>query len=236
VLFYRDRAFWTYDLAARELRNLTSALPTSLRRRESDVNVVDPPVTPPGWTEDGTAVLLADTWDVWKVPVGASSQARAARITPDGKERGIRYRRAWKLDPEDEGLDLSTPLYLSASGERDKKGGLARLRPGAEHTELLLWEDAAFTRLLEAEQAPVLAFSKETALEYPTSGSPISTCRRDVGSPRPGSSATVCSGLRGGCCSTTSAPRASRCRRRSSSPPATSRAAAIPPSSGSTSA
>ena len=69
VLFYRDRAFWSYDLAAREARNLTAGLPTTFVDEESDVNVIDPPVTPPGWSEDGESVLLADNWDVWRVPV-----------------------------------------------------------------------------------------------------------------------------------------------------------------------
>ena len=56
---------------------------------------------------------------------------------------------------------------MSAYGERDKKGGLARLLPGADRTDLLLWEDAAFQRLVKAERAPVLVFSKESALDYP---------------------------------------------------------------------
>jgi dienelactone hydrolase len=167
VLFYRDRAFWSYDLAAREARNLTAGLSTTFVDEESDTNVIDPPVTPPGWTEDGAAVLLADNWDVWRVPVSGGAGATASRITPDGKERGIRYRRAFRLDPEDEGLDLTEPLYLTAYGERDKKGGLARLLPGADRTDLLLWEDAAFQRLVKAERAPVLVFSKESALDYP---------------------------------------------------------------------
>ena len=98
---------------------------------------------------------------------GRRRRPTATRITPDGKERGIRYRRAFRLDPEDEGLDLTEPLYLTAYGERDKKGGLARLLPGADRTDLLLWEDAAFQRLVKAERAPVLVFSKESALDYP---------------------------------------------------------------------
>jgi dipeptidyl aminopeptidase/acylaminoacyl peptidase len=166
VLFYRDRAFWSYDLSAREARNLTASLPTTFVDEQNDHNVIDPPVLPPGWSEDGRTVLLADNWDIWRVPVTADG-APAARITPDGKERGIRYRRAFQLDPEDEGLDLADPLYIGAYGDRTKKGGLARLRPGADRTDLLLWEDASFQRLLKAEKAPILAFSKESALDYP---------------------------------------------------------------------
>ncbi len=146
---------------------MTAGLPTSFVDEEADYNVIDPPVVPPGWTEDGQSVLLADNWDVWRVPVAGDDGARGVRITPDGKERGIRYRRAFRLDPEDEGLDLTEPLYVSAYGERDKKGGLARLLPGGDRTDLLLWEDAAFQRLIKAEQAPVLVFSKESALDYP---------------------------------------------------------------------
>ena len=166
LLLYRDGAFWAYDLAARALRNLTAELPTTFVDQEDDRNVVDPPVPPLGWSEDGRWVLLADNWDVWKVPAGGDAAA-AVKLTRDGAEKKIRHRRAFRLDPEDEGLDLAEPLYLAAFGERSKKGGLARLEPGAAQAELLLWEDAAFLNLIKAEDAPVLAFSRETAGEYP---------------------------------------------------------------------
>jgi dipeptidyl aminopeptidase/acylaminoacyl peptidase len=166
VLLYRDRAFWAYDLEARALRDLTGALDTTFVNLDNDYNVVDPPVPPLGWSEDGRWVLLADNWEVWKVAANGDAAA-AVKLTRDGKERGIRYRSAFRLDPNDEGLDLTEPLYLSAYGERSKKGGLARLAPAADHTDLLLWEDAVFARLLKAENAPVLAFSRETPAEYP---------------------------------------------------------------------
>jgi dipeptidyl aminopeptidase/acylaminoacyl peptidase len=166
VLFYRDRAFWSYDLAARALHSLTAGLRTTFVDLENDRPLADPPVAPLGWSEDGHWVLLADNWDVWKVAAGGDAAA-AVQLTRDGKEKGIRYRRAFRLDPDDEGLDLEQPLYIDAYGERTKKGGLARLAPGADRTELLLWEDAAFVRLLAAEGAPVLAFSRETAGDYP---------------------------------------------------------------------
>jgi dipeptidyl aminopeptidase/acylaminoacyl peptidase len=166
LLLYQDRAFWAYDLEARELRNLTATLDTTFVNFENDHNVVDPPVEPLGWSEDGRWALLADNWDVWKVAANGD-RAAASNLTRDGKERGIRYRHAFRLDPDDEGLDLAEPLYVSAYGERSKKGGLARLAPGADRTDLLLWEDAVFSQLLAAEEAPVLAFSRETAADYP---------------------------------------------------------------------
>jgi dienelactone hydrolase len=166
LLLYRDRAFWAYDLERRVLRNLTAELPASFVDAENDRNVVDPPVSPPGWSEDGRWVLLADNWDVWKVPA-VDDAGPAVRLTGDGAEKKIRYRRAFRLDPEDEGLDLAEPLYFVASGERTKKGGIARLEPGKERAELLLWDDAAFATLIKAEDAPVLAYSRETAADYP---------------------------------------------------------------------
>ncbi|HVR30020.1 MAG TPA: prolyl oligopeptidase family serine peptidase [Thermoanaerobaculia bacterium] len=164
-LLYRDRAFWAYDLERRALHNLTGELPTSFVDLQNDRNVVDPPVEPLGWSEDGRWVLLADNWDVWKVAAGGD-RAAAVNVTRDGASREIRYRRAFRLDPDDEGLDLTEPLYLGAYGERTKRVGIARLEPGADRTELLLWEDAAFTTLIKAEDAPVLAFTRETPADY----------------------------------------------------------------------
>ena len=70
-------------------RNLTAGLPTTFVDEESDVNVIDPPVTPPGWTEDGESVLLADNWDVWRVPVAGG--AGATRHADHAGRQGARH-------------------------------------------------------------------------------------------------------------------------------------------------
>ena len=68
-------------------------------------------------------MLLYDERDVWKVP----AHGGGTTLTRNGKTDGIRYNRVFRLDPDDEGVDLSVPVYFSAYGEWTKQAGLARL-------------------------------------------------------------------------------------------------------------
>ena len=168
VLYYRDGHFHSYDIAAGRSRNLTEAVPTSFVNTEDDHNVVDPPVRPAGWTEAGDAVILSDNWDLWKVPVDGSE---AVRLTPDGPEKQLRYGRGFggvmRLDPEDEGIDLSEPAYFSVYGEWTKKAGLARLDPGKKRVKTLMMDDARFGRMAKAENADVYVHTRETVTDFP---------------------------------------------------------------------
>ena len=162
-LYYEDGHFHTYEMTTGRTYNITSGLPTSFIDIESDVNVVDPPVRPVGWSADGRWVLLYDDWDVWKVP----AHGGGTNLTRNGKTDGIRYNRVFRLDPDDEGVDLSAPVYFSAYGEWTKQAGLARLEPGTEQTERLLWDDAAFATLMKAKEAETYLYTRQTHTDFP---------------------------------------------------------------------
>ena len=84
----------------------------------------------------------------------------------NGKKESLRYRSVLRLDPEERGLDLSVPRYVTAFGEYTKKGGIARLEPGKPGAQTLLWEDAAFG-LQKARKADVYLYAKSTYKEPP---------------------------------------------------------------------
>ena len=130
-LYYKDGDYHTYDMVAGEHRNITDNVGTSFINSEDDHNVVDPPIRPVGWSEDGRSVLLYDNWDVWKVSaLGEGGE----NLTVNGRADGVRYNRVLRLDSEDEGIDLSEPSISTRteSGPRspDLRGwsleGLAR--------------------------------------------------------------------------------------------------------------
>ncbi len=164
LLYYRDRNFHAYDMENRVHHDLTAGLPVDFVDEEDDHNVTDPPVPPLGWSEDGAFALLSDGFDVWRVAADGSS---ATNLTRDGREKEIRYGRAYDLDPEDEGIDLTQPVYVSMQGKWTKRGGIARLTPGSDRTEVLLWDDASFGRLMKAENADVFTYTRETCREFP---------------------------------------------------------------------
>ena len=71
---------------------------------------------------------------------------------------------------EDEGIDLSKPLTLSAYGERTKKSGYYTLAPGAKPAPLV-YEDASVGGAVKAEKADRVIFTKQTSASSRTTGS-----------------------------------------------------------------
>ena len=163
-LYYNDGAFLTYDMASGESYNITSRTPAVFYDTEDDHNVVKPPTRPVGWSKDGSAVLLSDNWDMWKVPARGGP---GVNLTANGKKDKIRYRSRFRLDPEEKGIDLSVPLYVSAYGEYTKKGGIGRIEPDKAGVHMLHWEDASYSQLLKAKKAETYLYTRETTQEYP---------------------------------------------------------------------
>ncbi|MGD2246151.1 MAG: prolyl oligopeptidase family serine peptidase [Candidatus Aminicenantes bacterium] len=164
-LYYDDGHYYTYEMATGKKFNITKDVPTSFINTEDDHNVIKPPIYPYyfGWVKDGVSVLLYDNWDVWNVPVHGG---KGINLTINGKKDGIRYRSRYRLDPEEKGIDLSQPLYISAYGEWTKKGGVARVDKGKPGAKMLLWDDAAFS-IRKAEKADVYLYTRQTYKDYP---------------------------------------------------------------------
>jgi dipeptidyl aminopeptidase/acylaminoacyl peptidase len=132
---------------------------------EDDHNVVDPPVRPRGWSEDGRYVLLSDNWDVWRVAVQGDA---GTNLTGNGKTDQIRYQALIQFDPDDKpGYDLSKPLYFRTYGEWTKKSGYSLMTRGRPGLEVLAWEDRSYGALTKAEDAEVYLMSWTTWKDYP---------------------------------------------------------------------
>ncbi|MHB8095007.1 MAG: alpha/beta hydrolase family protein [Candidatus Aminicenantales bacterium] len=179
LLYYRDGHFQVHDMASGLDANITKGVPASFINTEDDHNVVDPPVNPVGWVKGGNSVLLSDGWDVWNVPVDPNS--KSVNLTANGRKDGIRYRRRFSLDPEEKGIDLAEPVYIGTYGEWTKKAGIARIDKGRSGAAPLLWDDAAFSRLIKAKKAETYIYTRETSRDYPdcwVSGADLGDGRR----------------------------------------------------------
>ncbi len=163
LLYYQDGHFYTHDFASGKSVNITKNVPVSFIDTEDDHNVADPPIRPMGWSEDGQYVLLSDNWDIWKVPAAGGS---GLNLTGNGKDQSIRYQRYIRLDPEEEGIDLTRPLYISAYGEWTKKAGIAQVRANKPGAKMLLWDDA-FYSIMKAEKADVFLYTRQTYKDSP---------------------------------------------------------------------
>jgi len=162
-LFYNEGQYHTFEMATGKMFNITQDIPTSFINTEDDHNVIDPPIRPIGWAKNGVSVLLYDNWDIWNVPVHGG---KGINLTVNGKTDGIRYRSRYRLDPDEEGIDLSQPVYLGPYGEWTKKAGIGRIDKGKSGVKMLLWEDASFS-LRKAEDSDVYLYTKQTYKDYP---------------------------------------------------------------------
>lgn len=177
-LYYDDGHYFVFDMTTSQFQNITKDVPTSFIDKEDDHNVVKPPVRPVGWVKGGNSVLLTDAWDIWNVSVSGGS---GANLTVNGKKDSIRYRRRFRLDPDEKGIDLSLPVYLDALAERTKKTGIARVEGGKPGVEMLLWDDALHNVLIKAKSADVYVYTRETfdrAPDYQVANSSLQNGKR----------------------------------------------------------
>lgn len=164
MLYYRDGIFYSYDMATGKSIDLTSKIKSTFYDRDNDVNVIKPPTPSLGWSKDSTTVLLSDGWDIWAVPADGGPPTN---LTVNGTKDKVRYRRIFRLDPEERGTDLTAPFYVSVYGEWTKKGGIGRIEPGKPGVHMLQWEEAAFSQLIKAKSADVYLYTRETPVDYP---------------------------------------------------------------------
>jgi dipeptidyl aminopeptidase/acylaminoacyl peptidase len=183
LLYWGDDAnYWTLDLATGQKRNVTREVPVTFANTDDDHNNIVPPPRPVmAWAKDGSAVLLSDGWDVWRVPVGASG--RALNLTTDGRKNQIRYQRLYAFANGssigrggrgaraagfgiEEGVDLTKPLYFSTYGEWTKREGLSRVEPGKIGATSLVWDDASYA-FTKAKDADVYIYTRQTSQQFP---------------------------------------------------------------------
>ncbi len=186
LLFWGDDAqYWVLDLVTGQKRNITKATGVNFGNTEDDHNnLVTPPRFPLGWAKDGSAVLLSDGWDIWKVPTRGSGTA--VNLTVNGKKDQIRYQRLYAFERAAaagggrggrgggrgggaggaDGIDLSQPLYVAAYGEWTKKAGLSRIDPNTAGAKPLVWDDATFN-FEKAKDADVYLYTRQTSIDFP---------------------------------------------------------------------
>lgn len=176
-----DGHYWVIDLVTFDSVNITKKAPVSFVNVEDDHNNILPLAIPGrGWTKDGSAVILSDNWDLWKVPV--ASNAAAVNLTGDGRRNQIRYRTIYNWNDDarpaggrggrgggagaSTGIDMSKPLFIGTYGEWTKKEGVSRVDPNTTGAKTMLFEDARFG-IQKARDADTFVYTRQTFVDYP---------------------------------------------------------------------
>ena len=159
-------------------------IPTKSYVNDDDDHAYEKPIWGvAGWTKDGTSVLLYDKYDVWQAPLDGSA---ATNLTQGvGRAQGIQFRvvrfgagagggRGGRgggrggagAASEDDGVDLTQPVALSAYGDRTKKFGYWQVSAG-QAPKALIWKDKNVGGVIKAEDADRLVFVEQDFNEAP---------------------------------------------------------------------
>ena len=162
LAWYDGTSYWSYDIATGARTNLSAAAKSSFADIDWDYpGDMTPPEGNAGWTKDERGFLAYDTHDVWLL---AADGTTASRLTA-GASEGVVHRIV-RFGQDQDGVDLASPVYLSLTGRSTKKSGYARLTKG-KTLERLVYDDARIIRLMKADSADVLAFTRERFNDAP---------------------------------------------------------------------
>ena len=179
-LYWKDGHVWDYLLGAGENKNLTQKAAVSFVNADYDHPGTKPCHGVAGYSKDGRGAVLNHKYDLYFQPYDGSP---AVNLTGGlGAREQIRFRYQ-PLDVEagpvpitgqaarpgrreqEQSIDLSKPVLLSAYGEWTKKAGFYELN--GTDLKKLVYEDKACGRVTKAKNADRLVFTMETFVDFP---------------------------------------------------------------------
>ncbi len=162
-LYLADGEIYAHHLASGNTTNLSEVAGVDFLNRQYDIVAERPAHGVGGWSTNGESVLLYQRYDIWSVPLEGGT---AVNLTAGvGSSEEIRLR-IIDLDPEEETVDLSEPLLLSAYGEWTKRSGYYRVSVGRS-PEPLIYDDRMIGGVQTADSADRFIFTQQTFEEFP---------------------------------------------------------------------
>jgi len=179
-LYLKDKHVRAYNLETGKSQDLDDGEKISWLDAEDDHPYEIPTYGVAGWSKDGRAVILNHRYDLWQLPLDGS---KAVNLTQGAGEAGkirfrlVRFDRSGRLGrggggifgqpvQDDEGVDLTKPLVLSAYGDWTKKSGYYQLVVGKTPTPLM-YVDKQIAQVEKAEKADRVMFTEQTFSEFP---------------------------------------------------------------------
>lgn len=162
-LYLKDKTLWAQNLESGDITNLSETAGANFVNEDDDHPYEKPAYGVAGWARNGRSVLVNHKFDIWSLPL---TGGEAVNITAGiGEADQIRFR-YFTMDREEETIDTSKPLLLSAYGEWTKKSGYFELRIGREPVPRI-FEEMRIGRPAKAENANRIIFTIETFVDYP---------------------------------------------------------------------
>jgi dienelactone hydrolase len=180
-LYLKDKHVRAYNLETGKTQDLDDGEKISWLDAEDDHPYEIPTYGVAGWSKDGRSVILNHRYDLWQMPLDGG---KAVNLTQGAGEAGkirfrlVRFDRQGRGGPgggggifgapvqDDEGVDLTKPLTLSAYGDWTKKSGYYQVIAGKAPTSLI-FTDKQIGQVAKAEKADRVMFTQQTFSEFP---------------------------------------------------------------------
>jgi acetyl esterase/lipase len=181
-LYLKDKKIYAYNVEAGKAVNLGAADKIDFIDATDDHPYEKPTYGVAAWSKDGKSVIVNHRYDLYALPLDGG---KAVNLTGGMGDRESIVFRLVRLDraggggrggrgggfgaanqDEDEGVDLSKPLMLSAYGDWTKKSGYYTVAPGGKPTPMI-YEDQAIGAAQKASQADRVVFTRQSFTETP---------------------------------------------------------------------
>ncbi len=164
AVYYRDGAYFLFDVASGEARNITNTLGVPIANEDHDYPQPAPGYGLGGWTENDAAVLVYDKYDIWVIPTDGS----APWSLTEGQGRAeTRIFRVIDTDPDQAAIGATDELLLSSYHDLNKGFGFYTARVDQPGVTRLIEEDKMFRFTAKAEDADTVLFTRQDYDEFP---------------------------------------------------------------------
>ena len=156
---YKERAWFVYDIAAEQVRNLTGSIDTVFWDEKDDHPMMPEAYGIALWMKEDERVFLYDRYDLWCVNPADGQASRHTR----GREAHRTYRYLNTKDSEDDpGVAPGERIYLQVFDEITKENGLATCKLIGKIQDLWTMEFGGYTYegLKVAKNGTAIAFLK----------------------------------------------------------------------------
>lgn len=162
LLYFIDNHWHTYNIKSGKTTNLTKALKTPFwNTRYDGPREILPPFGNGGWTKGDKEVLLYSEYDIWAFQPDGSGHKRLT----EGEKEEMVYR-VYRVDREEDYIDLDKPLFFSLFGDITKESGYARVNADWEIEEKMVM-DKRVRSLNKAEEADAYTYVAESYTDSP---------------------------------------------------------------------
>ena len=167
-----DTSWNTFNIATKKEYKITEACKVQCADELNDVPNLPYHYGTVGWTLNDNELLVYDRYDIWIVD--PENKKEPKNITQTGRFSNISYRhinfeynRLGRRNYDEEGIDLTKPIYLTGHNEQTRMDGYYKLDINKGILSELFSGKYSLNNPLKAKDADVFLYSRENFQEFP---------------------------------------------------------------------